>query len=75
MFQFYQHKLNLTEVPLGKPFTDDEVEAVSGDGTEKAGGGCRPFVSDERECNVSDRSTGHRIPPFDLGFVLDLYDC
>ena len=56
---------------MGKPFTDDEVEAVSGDGTEKAGGGCRPFVLDERECNVSDRSTGHRIPRF----ALDLYDC
>ena len=53
----------------------DNEEAVSGDGTEKAGGGCRPFVLDERECNVSDRSTGHRRPPFDLGFVLDLYDC
>lgn len=67
--------MNLTEVPLGKPFTDDEVEAVSGDVAEKAGGACGPFVSDERECNVSDRSTVHRRQPFVFGFVLDLYDC
>lgn len=67
--------MNLTEVPLGKSFADDEVEAVTGDGTEKAGGGCRPFILDERECNVSDRPTGHRIPLSGLGLVLDLYDC